>query len=223
MEQSTRPLRRDAARNRRLILEAATELFAERGLSVSLDQIARRAGVGVGTVYRRFADKEELIDSLFEQRLEGLAAAARAAANRDDPWEGLRSWLAEFVRLQVEDRGLKEVILSGSRRQARLAAARSRLLPPLRELLRRAQDQGKARRDLNVVDLLLVCEMVAGVAAEYRSHRPTLYRRYVNLLLDGMAAARPLPSPLGEPPFSEEEAALAKGLGPEPEPPPDQT
>lgn len=207
-------MRRDAARNRQLILEAARALFAERGLSVSLDQIAKRAGVGVGTVYRRFADKEELIDALFEQRLEAIASTAAAAAQSAEPWEGLCRWFAELVRLQVEDRGLKEVFFlsSSDRRLARLETARSHLLPPLGELLRRAQAAGKARPDISVTDLLLLAEMVAEVCAQYRESRPTLHRRYVNLLIDGLVAARPTSTPLGEPPFSEQEIAVAKGL-----------
>ncbi len=77
-----RPLRRDAERNRQRILAAAGELFAERGLGVTLDDIARHAGVGVGTVYRRFPDKEVLIDALFEQRLEAMCAIADGGARR---------------------------------------------------------------------------------------------------------------------------------------------
>src|ERR1051325_5777449 len=84
-----RPLRKDAERNRLRILDAAGERFAQRGLGVTLDDIARHAGVGVGTVYRRFADKELLIDALFEQRLEAMRATAERALAEPDPWNGL--------------------------------------------------------------------------------------------------------------------------------------
>jgi AcrR family transcriptional regulator len=97
MTSPTRPLRRDAERNRQRILAAAGELFAERGLSVTLDDIARHAGVGVGTVYRRFPDKNELIDALFEDRLKALCAAAEAALASDDPWDGLVLFLERGV------------------------------------------------------------------------------------------------------------------------------
>ena len=80
-----RPLRKDAERNRQRILAAAGELFAERGLGVTLDDIARHAGVGVGTVYRRYPDKEVLIDALFEQRIEALCAVAERGARRPGP------------------------------------------------------------------------------------------------------------------------------------------
>src|SRR5499425_2315450 len=87
--QGIRPLRRDAERNRQRILKAASEVFNERGLEVSLDEIARHAGVGVGTVYRRFRTKEELVEALFIDRIEEVAALAEEAAEVPDPWSGL--------------------------------------------------------------------------------------------------------------------------------------
>ena len=88
-----RPLRRDAARNRERILQAAGEVFATRGLEVTLDDIAHCAGVGVGTVYRRFHDKEELIDALFDDRMDALLTVAEEALAADDPWLGLEPGL----------------------------------------------------------------------------------------------------------------------------------
>ena len=90
---SERPLRRDAERNRLRILQAAREVFADRGLDASLDQIAAHAGVGVGTVYRRFADKDALIDALFEERIDEVTAAGQRALSASDPWEGLVGFL----------------------------------------------------------------------------------------------------------------------------------
>src|ERR1044072_6861855 len=109
-----RPLRKDAERNRLRILDAAGELFAQRGLGVTLDDIARHAGVGVGTVYRRFADKELLIDALFEQRLESLCALAAAPPRGRGGGAGLpalprqgavdRRALRAAARVDVRDR-----------------------------------------------------------------------------------------------------------------------
>jgi AcrR family transcriptional regulator len=84
-----RPLRRDAALNRQRILQAASEVFTERGLEVSLDEVARRAGVGVGTVYRRFRTKEDLVEALFVDRIDEVAALAEKATQAADPWSGL--------------------------------------------------------------------------------------------------------------------------------------
>src|SRR5947209_17258288 len=94
------PLRRDAARNRERLLAAASELFAERGLNVTLNDIAHHAGVGVGTAYRRFANKEEVIDALFEQRLESLAGVAHEALDDPDAWRGLVMFLERAMHMQ---------------------------------------------------------------------------------------------------------------------------
>src|ERR1700680_1616117 len=101
-----RPLRKDAERNRQRILEAARELFTEQGLGVTLNDIAHFAGCGVGTVYRRFPDKEQLIDALFEERVGELVACAEAALSNPDPWEGFVGFLEYGLRLQAQDRGL---------------------------------------------------------------------------------------------------------------------
>src|ERR1700733_13464998 len=95
----SRPLRRDAERNRVRILEAARAVFSERGLSGSYDDIADAAGVGVGTVYRRFPDREELIDALFESRVKEVAEAARSAAENPDPWQGLVDYLTRSLQM----------------------------------------------------------------------------------------------------------------------------
>src|SRR3954462_3398719 len=101
-------LRADAERNRQRILDAAGELFARKGLCVGLDEIARHAGVGVGTAYRRFANKDELVDALFQDRVDELAAVAGRALEHDDAWEGLKGFLEAAVELHVANRALKE-------------------------------------------------------------------------------------------------------------------
>src|ERR1051325_8125083 len=100
-----RPLRRDAERNRQRILEAASEVFNERGLEVSLDEIARHAGVGVGTVYRRFRSKEELVEALFMDRLDTVAAVADEALSTPDPWTGLVSFMEQMAGIMAGDTG----------------------------------------------------------------------------------------------------------------------
>src|SRR5258708_20658097 len=88
-----RPLRRDAERNRQRILTAAAAVFTERGLDATLDEVARVAGVGVGTVYRRFPDKESLIRELFRERIDALVTVAEQSCGAADPWQGLPSYL----------------------------------------------------------------------------------------------------------------------------------
>src|SRR5919199_5999469 len=110
MDRGAPTLRKDAERNRQRILDAARELFAERGLGVTPNDIAHHADVGVGTVYRRFPDKALLIDALFEQRLEEIADIFRAALQDPDPWHGLTWLLERQYELQAKDRGLKEIL-----------------------------------------------------------------------------------------------------------------
>src|SRR4051794_39180405 len=98
---SVKPLRADAERNRRRLLEAARELFAEKGPSVGLDEVAQRAGVGVGTAYRRFPCKQDLIDALFEERVTLLLGAAEAGLAEQDPWTGLETWMTAAVELHA--------------------------------------------------------------------------------------------------------------------------
>src|ERR671926_1669626 len=100
-----RHLRRDAAANRERLLNAASELFAEHGLNVTLNDIAHHAGVGVGTAYRRFANKEEVIDALFEQRLQDVAEVAQQALDNPDAWNELQTFLETALHMRHGDRG----------------------------------------------------------------------------------------------------------------------
>ena len=105
-EAPQRPLRVDAERNRQRILAAAATLFAERGVDVSLDDIAAAAGVGIGTLYRRFPDREALIEALFEDKVARIAKLAADALEIEDPWEAFLGFFRAAARMQAEDRGL---------------------------------------------------------------------------------------------------------------------
>jgi AcrR family transcriptional regulator len=195
-----RPLRRDAERNRQRILEAARVVFAERGLRGSHDEIARAAGVGVGTVYRRFPDKEELIDALFEARIEEIAEIARAAVADPDPWDALVGFLIRTQELQSEDRGLNEIMLGGGRGAARATAARSLIAPLVARVLERAKDAGVVRADIELTDLPLIQLAIATIAESSRDVAPDAWRRTMTLVLDGLRAANahgalPVPAP----------------------------
>ena len=185
---SERPLRRDAERNRRRIVDAARVVFAERGLRGSHDDIAREAGVGVGTVYRRFPDKEQLIDALFEARIEEIADVARAAADHPDPWEGLVGYLVRMQEMQSDDRGLKEILLGGPRGPERAVAARSLIAPVVAQVLQRAKDAGVVRTDIELTDLPLIQLAIGTVAEASRDVAPDVWRRTMTLVLDGLRA-----------------------------------
>jgi len=191
-----RPLRRDAERNRQLIIEAARAAFAEDGLSVTLDEIAHRAGVGVGTIYRRFPDKEQLIDALFETRMKELAAEAEAALLVDDPWIGLVGFLERANEQHASDRGFKEVALSGAHGLERVARARQLMFPLVSKLVERAQADGSLRGDVAPTDVPLLQLMLGSLSECAREADPEVWRRYLGIITDGLRTRRDGPSPL---------------------------
>lgn len=191
-----RPLRRDAERNRHLIADAARELFAERGLDVSMDEIARHAGVGVGTVYRRFPEKELLIDALFDDRLETIVGIAAESLEREDPWEALTLFMERYVSVQAEDRGLRQLLFSSLHAEERVARARGRIKPITDELLRRAHAAGGLRRDVTGTDIALLQFMLGAVVDYTRDIDPDAWRRFLGIVLDGLQADRGGPTPL---------------------------
>src|ERR1700688_3298976 len=191
-----RPLRKDAERNRQRVLEAARELFAGRGLGVSLNDIARHAGVGVGTVYRRFPDKEVLIEALFEERLAELEAIALAGLAMADPWDGIVATLTGVLELQEADRGFKELILYVDRSRDGIAPIRARMAPIVAELMARAKAAGQLREDIGPQDFPLLQILLGAVIDVSRDASPGLWRRYLELILQGMRAEPGPPAPL---------------------------
>jgi AcrR family transcriptional regulator len=191
-----RPLRRDAERNRRRIIAAAREVFRERGLSATLDDVARHAGVGVGTAYRRFANKDELLDALFADMIDTVEAIATEAAADPDPWRGFATSLEKVCEVQAFDRGLREVMLGTGRGPQRQAQMLTRIKPTVDLLITRAKEQGVLRPDVQPWDLPIIQLMVAAVT-DHTGH-PDLWRRYLHLLLDGLraqpGATEPLPA-----------------------------
>jgi AcrR family transcriptional regulator len=206
---SERPLRRDAERNRQRILDTAVVLFAERGLGVSLDDIARHAGVGVGTVYRRFPDKEQLIDALFEDRLGEILAAANDSFEMSDPWEALVSFIVGSMELQVKDRGLKELLLGTSTAHARIEQGRQQIQPVVEAILARAQDAGVVRDDIVLSDLMLLQHAIGEVADYTREAAPEVWRRIMAIALDGLRPDRRRPSVMPVPPLDEDQVVCS--------------
>ena len=189
-EVTSRALRKDAARNRERLLAAARELFAEHGLDVTLNDIAHHAGVGVGTAYRRFANKEEVIDALFEEGLQSIAAAAHDALGDLDAWQGLVSFLERSLRLQFGDRGLNQIMNNPALGQARIAEARDRIAPLIQQLVDRAKEQGTVRPDLEQSDLIFTQLALSAIMDSSRAIEPDLYRRYLTIFLDGIRTDR---------------------------------
>jgi AcrR family transcriptional regulator len=200
IENLGRPLRADAERNRRRILASAAEVFAKRGLEAGLDEIARHAGVGTGTVYRRFPDKALLIDALFESRLDAFRELAETALAVEDPWAGLVHFLEGSIEMQQADRGLKELLFGDgcarSSANTRFAAKMDAMLPTISAIVERAKASGQLRLDVSFTDLAVIQFMLHAVGAFAAAIEPELWRRQLGLLLDGLRVERTTPTEL---------------------------
>ncbi|GLF92669.1 TetR/AcrR family transcriptional regulator [Streptomyces yaizuensis] len=206
-----RPLRRDAARNRERILHAAREVFCQQGLGVTLDHVARHAKVGVGTVYRRFPTKEALIRALFEQDLRMRQKAAESALAHPDPWQGLVDFLAGTTADIAENRGLYEVLLLGAHTSGPIDAARGDMLPFLEALILRAQASGDLRPEVTPSDIPVIQHMLHAAAQFSQGQQPDVWRRYLEVLLNGLRR-RPDDPSLATPSLSNEVVERAMGI-----------
>lgn len=205
-----KPLRADAERNRRRIVDAARELFASRGIDITLDDVAAHAKVGVGTVYRRFSCKEELIDGVFEQRLEEMLAHAEKALQADDAWDGLVMFLESLCQGISADRGLNDVVMGTDEGCHGIAQVREKIDPFVEKIVRRARESGQLRADVEVNDFFPLIGMV-GAAAEFTcSVEPANWKRYFALVLDGLRAEPGAASDLPGRAFTSEEILVAK-------------
>ncbi len=196
MPDTVRPLRRDAERNRQRILKAASKAFNERGLEVSLDEIARYAGVGVGTVYRRFRTKEELVEALFMDRLDAVAAVADDAFEVADPWSGLVSFMERMAELMAGDLGLRQMLMFATYGRDLVAIARQRNAPLVERLVQRAQAAGQLRADVRPTDIPFIVFMLTEATHLVNAANPDIWRRYLTLILDGMRPVREGVTPL---------------------------
>lgn len=189
MAQPARPLRADAARNRARVLETAYETFAAEGLSVPIDEIARRAGVGAGTVYRHFPAKEDLFRAVVENRLRRIIAEGRALLDDPGPGEALFTFLRSMVlEWGATDRGLVEALAGlGIEIESFAPDAEGEFLSLLSELLAAAQRAGTVRPDVDVPEvkaLMVGCQAMQG----YDDARA---QRVTDVVVDGLRAARP--------------------------------
>jgi AcrR family transcriptional regulator len=181
-----RPLRRDAEANRLRILEAAGTIFARRGLDVSMEDIAAAAGVGVGTLYRRFPDKQRLIDALFGQRLALMAQLATDSLEIDDPWEAVEFFMGRAVSMQTADRGLAELLQGRPGGREQVEHARATIEPLVDRLVARAHASGQLRHDITGADLAIIGIMISLLAQRLQPIAPQLWERYLAVVLDGL-------------------------------------
>ncbi len=182
-----RALRADARRNREAIIAAARRLFADQGLDAQMPDVAKAAEVGVGTVYRHFLTKDELIAALVADRFERLAQKARDSIEREDTWEGISDFIRFSAQIQADDRGLCEVM--GSRPEVMDAAARAAGLPELCDrLVKGAQRSGELRRDLVWEDIPMIACGLGRITQATVGPTTGRWPRLVEIILDGLRA-----------------------------------
>jgi AcrR family transcriptional regulator len=203
-------MRADAQRNAEKLRTAAAELFRERGLQVSLKEIARRAGVSHGTLYNLFGTREALIDEVVaDLAADRLAEAAEQALACDDAWEGFAYYIEKVCELQATDPAVSDVIAGRYPGAERLMALCESSHAAAARIIERAQQAGALRPDFTRGDLLFVFGTNALLARASADAAPTAWRRGVAFMLDGLRteAARPLPAG----PLTEEQLAQVLG------------
>jgi AcrR family transcriptional regulator len=182
-----KPMRADARRNRAKVLAAARVVFAEQGQDAQIDDVARRADVGVGTVYRHFPTKGALLDALVDETFDYVAAYAREQLDRDDPWQAFLDVLWFAGEKGAGDRAFSEIMAARRDLPAQVCPGEVALSEVTTELMRRAQATGKMRPDAMIEDIpLLMCGV--GSASGLPHPYPDAWRRHLAILLDGLQA-----------------------------------
>jgi AcrR family transcriptional regulator len=203
MTDRVRPLRRDAVENRRKLVDAAGAVFAARGLDVPLEEIARRAGVSIGTLYNNFPTREALYDAVLPARMQAIVELARTAATADDPWEGFTTYVAGACELQAADRSINDIL---SRRYPDATIAEKACaegFAQVGEIIENAQKSGQLRADFTLVDFAYVIWSTARIIDATREAAPGSWRRHVCFLLDGLRASAA--TPISQPPMTHEQ------------------
>ncbi|MFB4262411.1 TetR/AcrR family transcriptional regulator [Nonomuraea sp. GTA35] len=189
--------RSDAVRNRRLLLDAAAAMFAERGVEVSIGEIAQRAGVGKGTVFRHFSSKDELLAAIMLGLLGELADTGGALLAADDAGLALRRFMTACVETFVRDRAFCETVGRPSLQHAQVRQAIHRLCEVAEALTARARQEGAVRPDITGIDVVLLVSGIQHTAEPLLGAEPEAWRRYLELAIDGITAGtgRALPHP----------------------------
>ncbi|MFJ2770636.1 TetR/AcrR family transcriptional regulator [Streptomyces sp. NPDC087300] len=183
-----RPLRRDAEENRRRVLQAGREVFAARGLQATLNDVAHHAGLGVGTVYRKFADKQALAAAVFGEELDEIAALARQAQDDADAFAALADFLERALAKASVNRGLRELMRQGTAEDTDLARTRAEITAHCAALVERARRQGALRAGVTAADITPIAAMIDAVMPLPGEPGAEPWRRYLTIVLDGLRA-----------------------------------
>ncbi|MEV3925303.1 TetR/AcrR family transcriptional regulator [Actinomadura coerulea] len=197
MAGKSRPLRADAVRNRDKLVAAGAAVFGERGLDAPLEEVARRAGVSIGTLYNHFPARENLFDAIFPARLAALDEIVERSLADPDPWSGFVAYVEGLFALQAEDRGLNDALARRFPLAPELNTACHRGFEHLVEIMARAKEAGGLRPDFEPQDVVTLMWAMSQVIRESADVAPDAWRRCLGFFLDGLRAeaARPLPVP----------------------------
>jgi AcrR family transcriptional regulator len=199
-----RQLRADAERNRKRLLDSAQALFRERGLEVSVAEIAQAAGVGRGTLFRNFASKEDLIAAIVAERMYEAASRGEQLVAADDPGEALFEFLAEMVGRQQLDRALFEALDETWLCKEVIRPAHAAVFDVIERLLRRAQDAGAVRSDVGAMDLMMMFKGACTAATAYAQVEPAIIERHLDLIRAGVSMVPGAPPLRGRAPTLED-------------------
>jgi AcrR family transcriptional regulator len=184
--ETAKPLRADARRNRERVLKAARAVFADQGIDAQIDDVAKRAKVGVGTVYRHFPTKDALVEAIVRERFEEIAGYAREALEREDAWEAFCELAWRSAEHNAGDRAFNEILAGTDQshivEEIGLAAS-------MTELMERAKAQGRLRADADLLDVKIMMCGAGSVMGTMFETTPDVWRRYLTLMLDGLRAS----------------------------------
>ena len=188
-------LRADAARNRAAIVEAARTVFAEQGLDAPLDDIAKLAGTGNATLYRRFPTRGDLVAAVFADRMAEHVSAVEAALADEDPWRGFSSYVRAATAMQARDRGIADLVTMNVPSAPEIEELRTRAYDGMVRLIERARGAGTLRPDFTDQDVVLLLMANAGLVERAHGIAAGASARLVALLLDGLRASAATDAP----------------------------
>lgn len=203
VERPRKARRKDAQERRDRLIAAARGEFAARGVDASLEKIARDAGVAIGTLYRHFPTRMDLLLAAFEPRLREFADGADDARQIDDPWEAFASYLENLFRVQAGDRGFNDFLSRRFPGNDEIERIHDRICEQIEDVLGRAQEAGEVRRDLTMADIITLIWSSGRVIDATSTAAPDAWRRHLHLMLDAYRAPRAHPIP--EPPMTQEQ------------------
>jgi AcrR family transcriptional regulator len=203
VERTRVPRRRDAKERHDRLIVAARHEFAARGVEASLERIAREADVAIGTLYRHFPTRLDLLLAALEPRLQEFTSGSELALQIDDPWEGFQTYLENLLRVQAGDRGFNDFLSRRFPGSADTERIHDRMCREIEDVLTRAQDAGEVRPDITQADIVNLIWSSGRMIDATSTTAPHAWRRHLYLMLDAYRAERAHPLP--EPPMTEKQ------------------